>query len=83
MKAHQLIEGATFDDKQLKAISKAFNDAWEQIAPSVSSRAEATEASRLKLATIVLSVAKRGILEPKQLTVEALRLMHTGPTELR
>ncbi len=79
MKARQLIEGATFDDKQLKAISKAFGDAWEQIAPQISKRPAAIEATRLKLATIVLSIAKRGTLEPKQLTVEALKLMFAHP----
>ena len=82
MKAGQLIADATFDPDQLKAIRKAFDDAWERIAPDVSSRADALEASRLRLASIVLSIAKRGILEPKQLTDEALRLMCAGPAKL-
>ncbi len=33
MKARQLIEGRSFDPTQLKLISKAFDGAWEQIAP--------------------------------------------------
>lgn len=82
MKAGQLIAKAAFDPAQLNAIKKAFDDAWNQIAPYVSSRAEAVEAGRLRLASIVLSVAKRGILEPKQLTDEALRLMSFPPREL-
>lgn len=82
MKAGQLIAGATFDPAQLKAIKTAFDDAWEQIAPNVSSRAEAIEAGRLKLARVVLSVAKRGVLDPKKLTDEALKLMLASPTEL-
>ena len=80
MKAGQLIAEAAFDPVQLNAIKKAFDDAWEQIAPGVSSRAEAIEASRLKLASIVLSVAKRGTLQPQQLTDEALRLMFAART---
>ena len=82
MKAGRLIAEAAFDPAQLNAIKKAFDDAWEQIAPNVSSRAEAVEAGRLRLATIILSVAKRGILEPKQLTDEALRLMSYPPTDV-
>jgi hypothetical protein len=82
MKAYQLIADATFDPDQLKAIRKGFDDAWAQIAPQISQRPDAIEASRLKLASIVLSVAKRGTLEPKQLSEEALKLMFTPPTEL-
>ena len=82
MKAHQLIADATFDPGQLKAIRKAFDDAWAKIAPQVSQRPEAIEAGRLKLASIVLSVAKRGTLDPEQLSEEAMKLMHTPPTEL-
>ena len=82
MKAGRLIAEAAFDPAQLNAIRKAFDDAWDQIAPNVGSRAEAVEAGRLRLATIVLNAAKRGILEPKQLTNEALRLMSYPPTEI-
>ena len=82
MKAHQLIADATFDPDQLKAIRKAFDDAWAQIAPQISQRPDAIEAGRLKLASIVLSVAKRGTLDPKQLSEEAMKLMFTPPTEL-
>ena len=83
MKAGQLIADATFDPVQLKAIRTAFDDAWEAIAPQISQRPDAIEAARLKLATIVLSIAKRGIVEPKKLTDEALKLMFADPTELR
>ena len=82
MKAHQLIADATFDPDQLKFIRKAFDDAWEQIAPQVSQRPDAIEAGRLKLASIVLSLAKRGTLDPKALTDEAVKLMFADPTEL-
>ena len=81
MKANQLIGDATFDPGELKAIREAFDDAW-QIAPQVSKRPDAIEAARLKLASIVLSIAKRGILEPKQLTDEALKLMFADPAQL-
>jgi hypothetical protein len=82
MKAYQLIADATFDPDQLRAIRKAFDDAWAQIAPQISQRPEAIEAGRLKLASIALSVAKRGTLDPVQLSEEAMKLMVTPPTEL-
>lgn len=81
MKAQKLIAGANFGPEQLKAITKAFEDAWLQIAPSVSSRAEAVQANRLKLASIVLSVANRGTMEPAALTAESVKLMFVAPTE--
>ena len=75
MRARQLIAGATFDPDQLKVIRKAFDDVWAQVAPQISRRPDAIEASRLKLASIVLSVAKRGTLDYKQLAEEAMKLM--------
>ena len=82
MKARQLIENATFDPQQLKNIGKAFDDAWEQIAPAVSSRAEAVEAARLKLANVVLTCAKRGLTEPAVLKEAALKSMFAAPTTI-
>lgn len=75
MKAQQLIADAIFDPAQLKAIRKAFDDAWTRIAPQVSQRPEAIEAGRLNLASIVLSLAKRGTLDPTRLSEEAIKLM--------
>ena len=83
MKARQFIANANFDPDQLKALGKAFDNAWEQIAPQVSKRAAALEASRLKLARIVLSVAKRGTLDPKELSEAAVKLMFADPTPLQ
>ena len=82
MKARQMIEGASFDPQQLQAIAKAFDDAWEQIAPSVGNRQQAVEAARLKLANVVLSLAKNGTQETERLTEEALKIMFANPTEL-
>ena len=82
MKARQMIEGASFDPAQLKAIGQAFDDAWEQIAPQISNRPGAIEAARLKLAHLVLSVAKRGVLEREALKDEALKLMQAPPTAI-
>ena len=82
MKARQMIEGASFDPTQLKAIAKAFDDAWEQIAPSVGSRPDAIEAARLKLANVVLSLAKNGAQDAERLTEEALKIMFANTARL-
>ena len=81
MKARQQIEGATFDPAQLKAIGQAFDDVWEQIAPEVSARAGAVEAARYRLAHLVLSVAKKGILERDKIKDEVLQLVQASPTK--
>lgn len=47
MKARQFIANANFDPEQLKALGEAFDEAWERIAPQISKRADALEASRL------------------------------------
>ena len=79
MKARQLLGRSAFDPAQLKTMGQAFEDAWEQVAPKVSARAGAIEAARLKLAQLVLSLAKRGILDREKLRDEALRLMRKAP----
>lgn len=82
MKARKLIEGAAYAPDELKAIGKAFDDAWEQIAPSVSTRPQAIEAARLKLANAVLGVARNGTRDPEKLKEAALKAMSADPTQL-
>jgi hypothetical protein len=82
MKARQLIEGAVFDPQQLKAISKAFDDAWEQIAPQVSQRPEAVEAARMKLASLMLTLVKNGSKDFDKLADLAVKLTFTEPPKL-
>ena len=80
MKARKLIADAIYDPTELKLVGKVFDQAWGQIGPQVSSRAEAIEAARLKLAEIVLSLAKNGIRDLDKLTEAAVRAMHAGRT---
>jgi hypothetical protein len=81
VKARQLIASASYGPDRLRAISKAFDDAWEQIAPTISTRAEAVDA-RMKLAKVVLTLAGKGIQEPDQMTKAAVKFMSDGPIEL-
>jgi hypothetical protein len=83
MKARQLILSASYAPEQLKALGKGLEDAWERIAPHVSARADAIEAARLTLADIVLGLAKQGDFDPGRLTEAAVRLMLSGPPQLR
>ena len=83
MKAKALIGGASFDPQTLKHLYKAFDDAWEQVAPDVSKRGEAIEAARTKLAEVVLELANNGPRDPEKLTEAAVAKMREGPTELR
>jgi hypothetical protein len=83
MKARRLIESASYDPEQLKALRQAFDDAWERIAPDVSTRPTAIEAARLKLAEIVLGLAKNGNLDPQRLADAAVQLMCSPPQKLR
>src|SRR6185437_10710251 len=75
MKARRLIENASYAPDQLKALGQAFDDAWERIAPSVSSTPEAIEAARFALADIVLGLAKNGSLDPRWLAETAVHVM--------
>jgi hypothetical protein len=82
MKARQLIGSASFQPDELKVIFEAFDDAWDEIAADVSSRASAVEAARLSLAQIVLNLAAGGPIERGALktdAVHAFRLKHRLP----
>ena len=76
MATHKLIQdAASYSPEQLKALGKAFDDAWKQLAPTVSKRAEAIESARLKLANAILGAAK--VLPTgtgEQIKDEALRM---------
>ena len=81
MKARQLIANASYGPDQLKALGRrAFDDAWDQVAPQVSTRPLVLEAARLKLAEIVIALSKTGIQDPQHLTDAAVREMLADPT---
>jgi hypothetical protein len=58
MKARNLLGGASFGPEKLKDIYQAFDDAWAAISPVVDNTPLAQEAARIKLANLILSVAK-------------------------
>jgi len=78
MKARKLIEGAYYGPDQLKALTEAFNAAWEQLAP----REAAADAARVKLANTLLKLAESGNKDAAYLTEAALNMVWDEPTEL-
>jgi hypothetical protein len=82
MEARHLIANAPYDPAQLKALGKAFDDAWDRISPDVSNRGEA-EAARLKLAEIVFGLAKEGNFDPQWLADTAVQVMLAPPQKIR
>ena len=83
MKAHALIGRATFEPDKLKSVYKAFDTAWERIAPGVSDHAEAIAAARMKLAETVLAAAKSlEDFDANGLAEISLERMYAEPTEL-
>jgi len=61
----------------LKVLFKAFDVAWDSIAADFDSPL-AIEATRLKLANIILRLPTDGSIDPEQIKVTALRIMAHG-----
>jgi hypothetical protein len=51
MKARKLIEGASYDPAQVKALGEAFDAAWKHVAPGVRDNPAAHEAARMSWQT--------------------------------
>jgi hypothetical protein len=68
---------------KLKALGKAFDDAWDPVSPHISDRAEATKSGSLMLADIVLGLAKVGNFDPQKLAHAAVQRMLAGPSRVR
>lgn len=83
MKARKLLADAVYDPAELATIGKAFDDAWDQVAPQVSKRAEAIEAARLKLAEIVIGLSRNGMRDPQWLAENAVKAMLARPQDLK
>lgn len=83
MKARQLIASGSYGPDQLKALGKAFDDAWDRIAPTISKRPRAIEAARLKLADIVLGLAKNGNFDAQWLADSAVQVMRSRSPSVR
>jgi len=79
VEALKLIEGANYGPAQLAVLRQAFDAAWQQVAPSVSARASAIQAARLRLAHAVLAAAPNGPIEVERIKADALAAVRAGP----
>ena len=75
MKARQLIGDAAYGPETLSVLFKAFDEAWEQLAPRIGPNALAIEAARLRLANAILSLADENSKDAEHLKAAALRIM--------
>ena len=79
MEARKAIQSASYGPSEVKALGEAFDDAWGRVAPSISSRPAAVNAARLKLAGVLLGLAKDGNFDPTWLADAAVQLMQSQP----
>jgi hypothetical protein len=73
MKAREIIEGASYGPEALKAVGRAFDEAWASIAGNFSD--DQIEAARLRLANALLAVAKDNSRDVEMMKREALDRM--------
>jgi hypothetical protein len=62
MAGRRLLDSAPYGPDTLSVLFKAFDSAWDEIKSEVGERPDAAEASRMTLATIILDLAKSGII---------------------
>ena len=72
MKARRFFDEASFDASTRRAVDRAFDEAWTVLAKKYRSPL-ATEAARLKLANIVVSLVREGERDAGRLTDRAVR----------
>jgi hypothetical protein len=75
MKAHRLIDGASFGPETIKAMGQAFDQAWAEIAGSFGTTPAEVENARLQLAEAMLSVATEDGKDVAALKAGALEAM--------
>jgi len=76
------IAGASFSPAKLKILYAAYDAVWRRIADDVGERPAAIQAAQLKLATVVMALAERGVWRVEVLTQAALDMMFEPPTDL-
>ena len=75
MKARQLIEeNGSFSPDELPVLCDALEDSWSFIEGYFDGQ-QARDHARMKLAGIIVMLARNGILERKQLRNDAIRMM--------
>ena len=81
MKAHHLMDSASYGPEALEAIGQAFDTAWREIAGNFGNDPGDVELARVKLAKAVLSVACEESRDVEVLKNGALQAMALGYRE--
>jgi hypothetical protein len=76
--ARQLISRAGFPPHDLAVILEGFEDAWAEIGPEVGSDPIVIEAVRLRLADLVIGIARSGIVDRGRINVAAVAAFRRG-----
>jgi hypothetical protein len=79
MNARELIEGALYGPEMLNVLSRAFDQAWAQIAANYGSEQARIEAARRRLANAVLALANEDSRDAELLKQAALKVMARPP----
>ena len=73
-KAKELIAGAAFGPQKVAQLARVFDAAWDVVKAEYQSRL-AVEAARLKLANIVINLAKEEEQDDQKLKDRAVRIL--------
>jgi hypothetical protein len=81
--AHQFIIDSIYSPEQIKAIGEAFDGAWARISPTVGEGPESIKVARLRLADVLLRLARdKDDFDPERLKEAALERMLPAPRTL-
>jgi hypothetical protein len=72
MQPRQIARQTSFGPNELKVVFRAYDDAWREIAPKISTDPVALEWARMSLATIVLGLANADTVTPDGLRAMAV-----------
>lgn len=75
MKAHEFIEGATYDPHHLKVLFVAFDEAWASISHNFKDDPQVVEGARHRLAKIMLSIPPEEMGTVGQIKASSIQLM--------
>jgi hypothetical protein len=74
-RARRLIDGAAYDADTLAVLRQVFDDVWASVAPDFGDYPEEIADARIRLATIVLALAKDHQLGPLEIARTVSRLI--------
>lgn len=79
-KARRTIQGACYDPETLAVLGEVLEEVWAWVASEFANDAQTVEAARIRLACIILDLAKDRQLSALQIAQTAARLMRETET---